>query len=401
MKRAIIGVLFSFIALLVGIVPSYAAAPLNLYFYQAEIFRHVLEDDDWLVVGRAHVAPTSQTGDYDSFSVVVSSGDFQDSIQIVNRVVETGTDDWAVVADSTDITTSCKLFDDLVTIDCVSTGLGDATYDVTVTYRSGWSSYAPSDVTFSLLQGATINEIATVPNTGYIIAAMYFSAAQVTSEGLVWNDGTQQIRLNASPLYWDNPGSATASISEWHSTASQADTETELTAAARAMLLQLEVADIDSTSPGDYVGSSGITDAGREILTQAWHLFPLAIPEALVTSSFNPFQEFNPSGGTSFWDTITANAAATDVGLVWADLGTELGGVSGYVAGAGVFLILAFIASVLVIAKLHSGGLAFFASAIVMMVGVLLGAVHPVLLFLPVSLVGGYGLFRVFGWAHG
>ena len=241
-----------------------------------------------------------------------------------------------------------------------------------------------------------------MPNIGYIVVAMYFSAAQVTSEGLVWNDATQQVRLDASPLYWANPDSETVSISEWHSTASQADTETELTETARDMLLRLEIADLDpNVSTGDYVGSTGITDAGQAILTQAWALFPLVVPEAFVTSSFNPFQEFDPAGGTSFWDTITANAAATDVGLVWADLGTELGGVSGYVAGAAVFLILSFIVSVIVITYWRSGGLAFFASAIVMMIGVLLGAVHPILLFLPVGLVGGYGLFRTVRWAFG
>ena len=159
MKRSLIGILASFTALLVGTIPSYAAAPLSVQLYQPEIFRHVLEDNDWLIVARAYLVTTSQPGFDDSFSVVVSGGDFEDTIQLVDRVVETGTNsrtgDWAVVANTTDITTSCELFDDLVTIDCVTTGLGDATYSVVVTYRSGWSGYKPSDITFSLLQGAT------------------------------------------------------------------------------------------------------------------------------------------------------------------------------------------------------------------------------------------------------
>src|SRR3972149_3615069 len=156
-----------------------AAAPLNLILHNGVIFRHVLELNDRLVLTRLSLIPASQTAFADTFTVSVAGGDFDDPVTLVNRVNVTGAfaTDVVVVAGSTTITSSCQLLQDEQTVNCLATGLSDASYSVTVTYRSGWSAYSAQDVFIRKLSGATIVAERAGARVGCGLVGLYLTAS--------------------------------------------------------------------------------------------------------------------------------------------------------------------------------------------------------------------------------
>ncbi len=391
--RFVIGLLVLGVAVLFAGQAS-AAAPLGLELRQVEIFRHVLDDDDWLVLARFHLVPTSAITFSDSFaSVSVTSEAFDDPVTLTNRVIETTGADYTVTADSTDITSYCALEDDLMTIDCAGTGLGDDTYSVVIDYRSGWLAYSGSDALVRLWDDSTLIDEEGTPDTGFMMVGAYLSANDVTDAGISWEGANISLEASASPVLWASPSSQTVTSITWHGTATQAETEVDLTITVRDMLRRLEVSDPDIDT-ADYVAVNGITEPGAVIATNAWPLIPLAIPESFLTTSFNPFGDYE-AADTSLVDTIETDIASTDVAGAWTSLGNLLGGISGHAAGGLVFSILAIVVAGVIVTKVESPGIALIAAWSIIMTGWLLGALPAFWVFLPAGLIGGYGLLRL------
>ncbi len=288
-----------------------AAAPLPLQLAGVQAFRHVLETGDWLVLGRLSLAPTSQTGESDSFTVSTTSGDFDDPVVLVNRVDVTAGTDYTVVADSTDITSFCTLGQDEQTIDCTGTGLADSSYTVVVTYRDGWDAYVGGDVFVQLDDTGTVVAERTAPATGYSLVGIYLTAAEVSALSLTWGDSNVTMPALASPNLWDVPSTATGVIS-WQATADTDATVTLLTSELKQYLAQLEIDDPD-VAAGDYVQPLGITNGGAVVAARAFSLIQLSIPQAFLTSESNPFPDAITTPTVSLIVGIEGTATSTTI----------------------------------------------------------------------------------------
>ena len=268
-----------------------AADPLTLQITDAQVFRHVLETDDWLVLGRLYKAPDSSTGNTDSFTVTTTSGAFDDPIVLTNRVIHTPGTDYTVTETGvpTDLTSFCTLGQDDTTISCAGTGLADASYTIEVEYRMGWDAYQSSEVFVRLVEAdpATILAERSSPNGTYTLAGLYLTSSDVATLGITWGDSDILLNALASPNLWDTPADVAAVIM-WDSSADADATETALTAELQQYLVELEQAD-PAVSSGYYVTPAGITLAGAVVATRAFSLIQTAVPRAFVSYEVNPF----------------------------------------------------------------------------------------------------------------
>ena len=376
--------LLSFLAL-----PVQAATSLPVSMYTVEVFRHVIEINDWLVLARVYIIPDSRSGiDSDSATISTTSGDFDDPLPLVNRILVTGSSDFTVVADATTITSSCTVGASYLTINCADTGLADASYTVTATYRTGWGAYAPEDVLVRLKDGATtVVAERSSPATGYTLQGIYLTAAEVTAAGLTWQGGTIEMEALAASTLWASPcgGTCPSQVpNTWHSDATHAALVTTLTARLKSYLSRLEQDD-PLVSPGAYVTTTGITAAGATVALNAFSLMQLAIPEAFQNTSFNPATGYTPSALSV---ATSLNAAASDTALRagFTQIGADF--------GIAFFLIAALVGAAIVVLKLGSPELAaLYALVIMVLAKIILGASMPTpLVFLPIALVIGTGM---------
>lgn len=336
-----------------------AAPPLSLTLHQVEIFRHVIQTNDWLVLAHLDLIPTSQTGWSDTDSISTTDGDFDDPVTLINKVHITGGTDYTVTADTTDITDYCTLNINGVTINCVNTGLANATYTVTVTYRSGWDAYLPENVVVRLLKGSTIVEEDVANGVGYRLTAIYLSAAAVTAAGLSWGGATVGFQAAASPVLWDDASSMTVTNITWWATADLAATQTTLATRLIAMLQLLEQEDPD-VETGDYVAPQGITDAGSTIAHNAFSVFGEVIPDAFLTSSTGAFAAPTPRN-TSWITTIDTAASATEMTTLFSNISPWFGRV--------LFLGFAAVAFGVAQAKMGAFGVSMLAFWVVLLLG--------------------------------
>lgn len=381
----------------------WAAAPLAVGLLDVQIYRHVLETGDWLVLGRYELIPTtpSNLNLSDGVTADVTSGDFDQPVTLTNRVVSTSVADFTVTvdADSSDITSTCTLQTDSSSIDCTTTGLADGSHALTVAYRGGWTAYGGTDAFYRLVDGSTVVDQRTLPATGYRLVALYLDAAAVTANSLTWADAGITVQLRASPVLWDVPDTDSVTPT-WNATADLDATVNTLTTGLRNMLRALEVADPD-ISTGDYVTPTGIPDAGLTVAQDAFASFPRAIPEAFLSTAFIAFEDRDATETPAFVTTIETAAGASTIGTNWTDVGNLFGGISGGAAGTIVFSIIALIVGIVGLVRFQAPAITVFAVWVVFTLGWLLGAMADVWVFMPAALLGGWGVFnvarRVFG----
>ena len=323
-----VGLLMPVAAVALLVTTVRAADPLPLQLADGQAFRHVLETNDWLVLGRLYKTPGTSTGNTDSFTVTTTSGAFDDPIVLTNRVGQTTAVDFIVTETGvpTILTAFCALDQDEQTIDCTGTGLADASYTVEVEYRMGWDAYLSSDVIFRLYESdtaTTLSERAS-PAGDYTLAGVYLTAAQVTALGVTWGDSDILLNTLASPNLWDTPADVTTVIT-WDTSATSDATETALTAAVQSYLVKLENDD-PNVEPGDYVGTNGITLTGAVIAGRAFSLIQSAIPQAFASFEANVFPTAIATASTSMLDAVDAARAATAVYVTFQNIHPALGG---------------------------------------------------------------------------
>ena len=370
--------------------------PLDVDLIEVRVYQHVLQDDDMLFFARAQLVPTasSATAFSDSFTVTVdASEDFQDPVVLTNRVLETSETDFDVEADgTTDITAFCDLAVDDQTLDCVGTGLSAASHSIVVTYRSGWDAYGSGNAFFQVLDTGSLVKQQASPNVGYFLTAVYFTAAQVTTEGLTWEDSNITARMLANPALWADADSDTAGIT-WNTSADASSTVTLLTNGTRAMLRNLEVADPD-VSTGGYVTANGITDAGAIVAQDAFSQILQAIPEAFLTGVFNPFDAPSATPPSVIDDVDASSSAVT----WWTGIGNQFGGISGHVVGTALAILFSAVAAFFCLTKFPEGGgmLAFLATWLIFGFGWGINAVPAQLFWLGTALISAFGVIRFF-----
>ena len=276
---AIVGLLL--VGFLVG--KAQAADPLPLQIADAQAFRHVLEDNDWLILGRLYLVPDTSIGNTDTFTVATTGGDFDDPIVLTNRVVHKTAADFIVTETGvpTALTSFCTLGQDDQTIDCEGTGLADGSYTVVVEYRMGWDAYTQTDVFVRLVETATVRAERSAPSGTYSLAGVYLTAADVTTLGITYGDRNIVLNALASPNLWAVPADEDVVIM-WDLSTTQTATAAVLTTQLQAYLTQLELAD-PAISSGDYVSVGGITRAGAVVANRAFPRFQSAIPTAFVS----------------------------------------------------------------------------------------------------------------------
>ena len=306
----------------------HAADPLPLQISDGQAFRHVLEANDWLVLGRLYKTPATSTGNTDTFTVTTTSGAFDDPVALTNRVDQTDAADFIVTETGvpTILTSFCTLDQDEQTIDCTGTGLADSSYTVEVEYRMGWDAYLSSDVMFRLYESdtaTTLSERAS-PAGDYTLAGVYLTAAQVTALGVTWGDSDILLNTLASPNLWDTPADVTTVIT-WDTSATSDATETALTGAVQSYLVKLENDD-PNVEPGDYISTSGITRTGAVIAGRAFSLIQSAIPQAFASFEANVFPTAVATASTSMLDALDAGRTSTAVYTTFQSIHPALGG---------------------------------------------------------------------------
>ena len=336
----------------------------------------MLEDDDWLILGRLYLTPQSSTAYTDVDEITTTDGDFDDTMLLTNRVYVTGDADFIVIADTTDVTDYCYLEQDYQTVNCTSTGLANDTYDVTVTYRSGWNAYSGRDVFVRMIDSDTIVAERTAARVGYGLVGLYLTADDVDTYTLSWTDANIGLRILASPLLWSTPANIIVPVSQWHSTGSMAATQVALESRLQVYLAQLEQDDPD-LSVGDYVQSAYITDAGTLVSVEAFSLIRRVIPEAFARSNINPAPTAITTPGGSMVTAIETQVADTD-------LYTSMNNVN---ASAGIFvtLISSFVLGGILFAaskSVYIGSMTWFAT---LMAGWLLFAIPFAIVFIPAA----------------
>lgn len=185
-----------------------AAAPLPVQLDDTIAFRHLLEDHDFLVLSRYRLQPSEETATDTFTSVTVDAGDDADPMVLTNRHNRTDTTSMTVQEDSgpTDITSTCTLGADRVTVTCINTGLGAGTFNFTITYLNGWDSYSGSDVIYRLLdQTSTLVAERTVPSTGFALVGLYLDATTPVST-FTGDDSTTDFTLTTRHFYSDETG---------------------------------------------------------------------------------------------------------------------------------------------------------------------------------------------------
>ena len=246
-----------------------------------------------------------------------------------------------MAADETDITIYCFLEQDNQTINCLNTGLVNDTYDVVVTYRSGWSAYNARDVIVRLVDSTTIVGERVAGRTGYGLTGIYLTAAEVSSFGLSWTDANVGLRILATPLMWAEPAEIVVPITTWHTNASMSSALVELASRLRVYLAQIEQDD-DLVTGGDYVLPTFITDAGTTLSREAFSLIQTAIPEAFEHSRVNPWPTAIATPADSMVAAVATAAAGTDVYVSMGNLDPTAGLfvtlIFSFVFGFGIFM---------------------------------------------------------------
>lgn len=361
-----------------------AASPPGVNLTQVEIFRHLIETDDMLILARLAMTPITESNASDTFPTVdVTGQDFDDPIVLTNRVHVTGGTDYIVIADFTDITVYCGLESDDQTINCTGTGLGNGTYSVEVTYRTGWLAYSNTDVLVRLKRGAILVAERTAPSIGYQLVGIYLTASQVTTASITWPDATITLNAEANAALWGTPGSSSISSITWQGDADHAALITTLTSRLRIYLTMLEVEDEDIAS-GEYVQPLGITAAGKSLAVNAYSLMAEVIPEAFLDTEFQVMPTPIAEATTQVVATIEAGVSGTLVNLT-------MRSVSGK-APTMVTLLASLIAAVGLYMGTKSSVIAGMAWFAVMIAGWVLFGIPYSLIMIPAGLViaGGF-----------
>ena len=386
--RKWLSVILATAALWLMAMPVHAADPLAFSVARVEVFRHVLEDDDWLILARLYLLPLTSTAYADVFEITTTDGDFDDPAVLTNRVHVTGAEDFLVSADTTDVTDYCYLEQDSQTVNCESTGLANATYDVTVTYRSGWSAYRAGDVFVRMIHSSTIVAERKAARLGYGLIGIYLTADDIDTYSLTssWSAVDIGLRIIASPLLWSSPASIAVPINTWNSTSSMAATKLVLEDRLRVYLGQIEE-DNDDLSPGDYVQIDYITDAGTTISREAFSMIQSSIPEAFASSRINPFPTAITTPSKSMVTAVETAAAGTNVFTAMEDVNPS--------AGLYVTLLGSLILAAVVYVATKSpylGPMTWFAT---MMGGWLLFAIPFALVFIPAAAFSAIGFMYI------
>jgi hypothetical protein len=390
MWKVKVGVVLGGLLALLAVMPVYAASPLTFQVATPQMFRHVLELDDWLLLTPVYLIPTTQAGFVDSpFAVNTTGGALDDPIVLTNRVVVTGAaSDFAVVADgTTTITSSCTLAGDGQTMDCAGTGLGNGAHTLAVTYRSGWNAYDEDSVLFQLRDVAAVKATGTSGMGGCGLVGIYLTKAQVTASLMAWAGGTVNLRAIASPTLWATPYSITKTVFTWHSDLTMAATQTTLAASLTTMLRNIESNSSCDVDKGTYVATTGITPAGAVIALEGFSQIVNAVPNAFQQSLQYPQTAVTPQAFSQAANIDTA-AAGTIVKTSVDAIGSK--------AGVGITYLLALVALVAIFLKVHSTLWAFLGGYCVILMGkFFFGADLPTaLVFLPIALIFGMALWN-------
>ncbi len=361
-----------------------AADALTFRLEQAEAFRHVLEDGDWLILARLYLVPAEQTQLTDTFTVSTTGGDFDDPVTLTNSIYVTSGTDFVVEADSTDITTACGLGQDLKTINCTTTGLADNSYTVVVEYRSGWNAYSGRDVFVRLDDTGTVLVERTAADVGYALVGVYMNAADVTALAVTWGDVNITLQALGTPNEWTTPHTVTATIT-WQATADQDATEVTLTAQLLNMLATIEQDDA-AVGSGDYIQPAGITDAGLQLSIDAFSLIRSAVPEAFLTANISPFPTAVSTPNASAVEAIDTATEATSLYSDFQDLHPMAGLLTTLLVSIGV--------GGLFFVKTRSSALGALTWWVAMMGGWLLFAIPFPLVFIPAAAI----IAALFGW---
>jgi hypothetical protein len=372
------------------VLPAFAASPLTYSFGRPEIFRHVLETGDWLMLSPMLLTPQQQLGVSDTFSVTIAGGALSDPIYLTNRVLVTGLlSDFAVVADgTTTITSACTLGVDAQTMNCTNTGLGNGAHTLVVTYRSGWGAYSGDDVIVRLRKNTTVVAQTLAPAIGCMITGLYLSAADVATAGLSWQGGTVNVKSTASPSVWATPYTVTRADIVWHSDATHADTQNSLTPALRSMLTGLESNPACGVNRGTYVLPTGITLAGGTIAIGGFGRIQQVIPEAFLSSLRYPQTPPTPQ--------TFSRIEAVDAAAVGTSVRTGFGAINP-AFNVGFTFVIALIAGGIVFFKWHSTLFAFLTAWCILLLGKLMfGPDIPTpVVFLPIAIIFGLGLMHL------
>ena len=334
-RIGLIVVLFS-VAGIVFARSAFAADPLPLQIADGQAFRHVLETDDWLFLGRMYKNPATSIGNTDSFTVTTTSGAFDDPIALTNKVDVTTAADFIVTETGvpTVLTAFCTLGEDDQTIDCTGTGLADSTYTIEVEYRMGWDAYLASDAFFRVFNSPTVLAGRSSPNGNYTLAGLYLTAAEVTALGATWGDAAILIQALASPNLWNTPADVTAPITTWHRTATVAATVPLLTTAVQSYLITLENDDPD-VAAGTYVGTAGITLTGSIIAARAFSRIQSAIPQAFSSFEVNVVPTVIATPAKSVVDALDTIKTSTSVYITFQGIHPAIGGALVFVLSLG------------------------------------------------------------------
>ncbi|MBU0847615.1 hypothetical protein KKH23_10555 [Patescibacteria group bacterium] len=390
MRWRVIVVLITLSILAAIVSTAHAATPITFALGTPQAFRHVLDDsDDLLVLEVLKLTPIEKTGLSDTFSVDTTSGAFDDPVVLTNRVYWASAPDYVVVADGTDdISDACTFAADNQTMDCTATGLSDATHSIVVTYRSGWGAYSGSDVLVRLLDGVTVISERTSPGVGCVLVGHYLSAAAFTASGITWGSGTVAVKAIASPSLWDSPHTASLAMT-WNSDADHTAFQTTMANQLQLVLDSMENSPECGLSDGDYVQTTGITDAGQTVAAAAFSLIGQAVPTVFQTSSYNPFTQPTPTPALAAIAAADAAASSTLVRISTRAISEAF--------PVGLTLTLALVAAVVTQAKVKSTALAFIFAWTVMLAGKLLfgESVPTPIVFLPAALLVAFGAWQL------
>ncbi len=355
----------------------------------------------------------------------------------------------------TTITGFCTLAGDRRTVSCDGTGLGAGTFTFTITYEDGWNAYSTDAVIYSYTSnsvtmeravpsisyalvglyqstvtitdnftgnGVTTDFVLTgVPfytdETGFVVTVGGVAQTPVTdfthddangeidftsppadtlaivvqypeTGDLQWGSGTAT--LEGNPTFWSVPSSTTQAPT-LRATSTVAATATQLTTDLRSMLRDLENFDPD-IADGTYVVAQGITDVGQLLAVQAFSGITQAIPDAFI-SGLEFYQPDLSTPESGYIAGVVATAQAEEVYLAFVNLGDEFG-TTGTVAALVIFLGL-FVVMVAVSVRFLPSSAVWPAVLVgmisLMFVGVFIGMVPPLWLFLGVGLLFAAG----------
>jgi len=295
-------------------VPVEAAAPLSAQVDTTYVYRHVLEDDDFLIVSRYYLIPADQVM-LDSFSgiTVDANGDATDMV-VTNRHTYADTTDLTVTINAGDVTACCRPLADLQTIQCTdipSGTLAAGTYTAEIEYLGGWDAYSGNAVLYQLIDhDAAVDSQRTLPSTGYGVVALYKAAGH----GITWADVDIAAKVVPSPSLWVD-GISYSQAPTFRATADQTATATQLDTDFRELLRLIEQGDA-TVAASDYVTNDGITSAGRAVLEAAFSPVGVVIPDSFMPASNNPFHGFTPEP-TSFVGAMDAATEAEGIVEAW------------------------------------------------------------------------------------